>query len=180
MSEKLAIDGGRPAITVGLPGRTPFGAEEEALVRCLSREVERSLDGSPVVTSSTYDVLGQLVEMEDAVGIPWSWEYDSLGRRTDEHDPDAGHWIHAYDDAGRLETQTDAKGQVTQLDYDAVGRLETRTTLDGTVVYSYGEPRGSYSNVGRLTTVTSPADVLRMDYDALGRSVRLRRTTLPG
>ena len=85
-----------------------------------------------------------------------------------------------YDDAGRLLTQTDAKGQVTTLAYDpSVGRLATKTNLDGTVTYVYGEARGSYANVGRLTSVISPADVLETDYDELGRPVRLSRQMGP-
>jgi YD repeat-containing protein len=136
-------------------------------------EAERSLNGSPVITESTYDPLGRLVGMEDAVGNQWTWVFDSLGRMTDEHDPDAGHWMYDYDDAGRLLTQTDAKGQVTTLAYDPqVGRLATKTNLDGIVTYVSGELRGSHANVGRLTTVISPADILETDYDELGRPVR--------
>jgi len=76
---------------------------------------------------------------------------------------------------------------VTTLSYDPlVGRLATKTKPDGTVVYTYGEPRGSYKNVGRLTTIeypnpsavppAPPTDELRIDYDALGRAVRQVRT----
>ena len=139
-------------------------------------EVERSLGGQPVITESTYDPLGRLVGMEDAVANEWTWVFDSLGRLTDEDDPDAGQWSYIYDDAGRLSTQTDAKAQVTTLLYDTAGRLQTKTNTGGTVTYAYGQPRASYLNVGRLTTVTSPADVLEMDYDALGRPVHQKRT----
>jgi YD repeat-containing protein len=139
--------------------------------------VERSLDGQPVVTQSTYDLLGRLVGMQDAVGSQWTWTYDSLGRLRVEDDPDAGRWTYEYDHAGRLLTQQDAKGQITTLGYDPlVGRLQTKTNPDGTVSYTYGEHRGNYSNVGRLTAVESSAGVLALDYDALGRATRQIRT----
>jgi len=139
-------------------------------------EVERSLDGQPIVTRSIYDDLGRLEGMIDPVGNEWTWVFDSLDRLIEEHDPDAGDWSYTYDDAGRLRTQIDAKDQFTELRYDTVGRLVTKTNLDGTAIYSYGDVRGGYSNMGRLTTVTTPSNVLEMDYDALGRSVRQKRT----
>jgi YD repeat-containing protein len=95
---------------------------------------------------------------------------------TAQNNPDAGNWTYAYDDAGRPTSQTDAKNQTTTLTYDTqVGRLATRQNAAGTVTYSYSQARGSYSNRGRLTTVTSPADTLQIDYDALGRVVKQDR-----
>jgi YD repeat-containing protein len=42
--------------------------------------------------------------------------------------------------------------------------------------FTYGEPRSGYFNLGRLTTVTSPEDVVRIDYDAAGRATGQIRT----
>ncbi len=140
-------------------------------------EVESTLSGAPIITQASYDRLGRRTGMQDAVGNAWSWTYDSLGRVRTENDPDAGSWSYGYDDAGRPTLQTDAKGQQTTLVYDAqVGRLAQRTSPAGTVTYAHGEVRAGYFNVGRPTTIASPADVLLLDYDALGRPVRLRRT----
>ena len=102
--------------------------------------------------------------------------YDSLGRVTAQNDPDAGNWTYVYDDAGRLTSQTDAKSQTTTLSYDTpVGRLASRTNAAGTVSYTYSQVRGSYANKGRLTTLTSPADTLQIDYDSLGRVAKQDR-----
>lgn len=107
----------------------------------------------------------------------WSWQYDSLGRMWDEEDPDAGHRSYSHDDGGRLVAMTDAKGQTTSLGYDAVsGRLASRTSGAGTVSYVYSQPVSGYFNAGRLTSVVSPSDTLQLDYDALGRTKRQRRT----
>jgi YD repeat-containing protein len=115
--------------------------------------------------------------MTDPAGIEWTWKYDSLGLLREEWDPDAGHRTTTYDKAGRPQTQTDAMGQTTTLSYKPlVSRLETRTNASGTVTYTYSQARVGSHNVGRLTQVTSPADTLEMDYDALGRVWKQRRT----
>jgi RHS repeat-associated protein len=138
--------------------------------------VERMFNGSLATTTTTYDTpLGLLRTMTDAVNSPWTWRYDSLGRQYDEVDPDAGHWVYEYDDAGRPTKQTDAKNQVTNMTYNTGGRLATKVTPVGTTTYTYSEPRTGYLNVGRLTTVTSPADTLKIDYDKLGRAAQQQR-----
>ena len=137
--------------------------------------VERA--GGSAITRSGYDLLGRRTSMHDPVNSEWIWQFDSLGRMWDEQDPDAGHKSYGYDDAGRLLTTTDAKSQTTTLAYHSVtGRLQSRTNSAGLVSYAYSEPRPGYLNNGRLTTVTSPSDVLQTDYDALGRATRLSRT----
>jgi len=150
----------------GKPVTTHFDANGRTVA------VDRTFNSQIVTTTTTYDTpLGLQKGMQDPRSNAWSWVSDSLGRLRDETDPDAGHWTYDYDDAGRPTLQTDAKAQQTTLHYDPIGRIDSRTSPAGTVTYAYGERTG-YSNLGRLTTVTSPADVLRMDYDALGRAVR--------
>jgi RHS repeat-associated protein len=139
-------------------------------------QVERTFGGSPAVTSTTYDILGRPIGIQDAASNSWTYQYDSLGRRWDEQDPDLGHWTYTYDDAGRPTSHTDAKAQETTMTYDPVGRIQTKTSPVGTVTFAYGEPRSGYFNVGRLTTVTSPLDILALDHDKVGRTTRAQRT----
>ncbi len=140
-------------------------------------EVKRTLSGSPVVTYTRYDPLGQQSEVEDALGNTWTWMRDSLGRMLTENDPDRGTWSYTYDDAGRMTLQTDAKGQQTTFNYDPqVGRLTQRTSPVGAVTFAYGEPLAGYFNVGRLTTISLPRTALRLDHDALGRPILMKRT----
>jgi RHS repeat-associated protein len=143
---------------------------------------ERYLNGQPVITTSTSDLLGRLVQMTDHLGHEWTWTFDSLGRNTQKVDPDAGTWSFVYDDAGRLTSQTDAKNQTTTLVYDTLGRLQTKTTIDERVTTVYSEPRTGFFNKGRPTTITNTAlpsetviSTLQMDYDALGRLVKQAR-----
>jgi RHS repeat-associated protein len=136
----------------------------------------RAVRKEPVPANYTYDLLGHLIGMTDALGNAWSWTFDSLGRNLLQHDPDSGQWSFEYDDAGRPTAHTDAKGQRTEFTYDSGGRLAGRTNPDGTVTYTYSETRAGHFNVGRITTVRDPASVLKTDYDALGRAVGLERT----
>jgi RHS repeat-associated protein len=140
-------------------------------------ELERTLNGQPAVTQTTYDPLGRRIGMTDPVGISWTWGYDSLGRLREEWDPDAGHRVYTYDKAGRPLTQVDAKNQTTTFTYNTGGRLATRSNSSGTATLSYSQARTGYYNVGRLTTValSSPSTTLYLDYDALGRPVKQRR-----
>jgi YD repeat-containing protein len=144
-------------------------------------ETEKTLSGQPVVTSYGYDLLGRMVGLWYAAGNEWGWAFDSLGRNHFIDDPNAGTRTSLFDDAGRVLEVEDALGQRTVFSYDAGGHLETRSvyhadqSLYRTVVYGYSEPRSGYFNVGRLTSVTSPVDVRRTDYDARGRTVHIER-----
>jgi YD repeat-containing protein len=140
-------------------------------------ELERSLDSQPVLTQTQYDVLGRRIGMTDPAGIAWTWAYDSLGRVRQETDPDAGNSTFTYDKAGRPLTKLDAKGQTTTFAYDTpVGRLQTKTNAAGTVTFTYSQARTGFYNKGRLTRVSMTGNSLDLDYDALGRNVKQKRT----
>jgi RHS repeat-associated protein len=135
-----------------------------------------------VATSYAYDALGRRVGMTDAAGNEWLWMHDSLGRTYLVDDPDAGVTTYTFDDAGRPLTAEDALGQETSFAYHQTsGRLLSTTvkhaggTLYRTVSYTYDEARSGYFNQGGITTITSPVDVIRMDYDELGRAVYTER-----
>jgi RHS repeat-associated protein len=148
-------------------------------------EVERTLDGQPLVTSSMFDSLGQLREVRDPLNTGWFWEYDSLGRMVHQTDPDAGTWGFAYDDAGRLIRTTDAKTQKVEYAFHHGRALNRKTfaaggALSETVVYSYGASRPTESpaqyNVGRLSGISGPgATELNIGYDNRGRAIWQQR-----
>lgn len=144
---------------------------------------QRLVSGGVQETQFTYDLLGRLTGMTDALGNAWSWTFDSLGRNRVKNDPDSGTWTLGYDDAGRLTTQTDAKNQRTDFNYDPAGRLSVKSTFnfagvpEQTITFGYGEARTGYFNVGRATSTLGPGAIsLTMDYDAAGRNVRQVRT----
>jgi RHS repeat-associated protein len=154
----------------GKPTTTRYDAYGRVVIE------ERSLNGQTLQTESTYDTLGRLIGMTDALGNSWSWTVDSLGRTVGSSDPDAGSSSYLYDAAGRVTKHTDAKGQVTTVTYDTGGRLATKTSGVGVTTLAYGDASAGFFNVGRLTTVTSPGTVVRSDYDSLGRAAKVTRT----
>ncbi len=155
----------------GKPSTARYDAYGRVIVQ------ERTLNGQPVQTLSSYDPLGRLTGMTDALGNSWSWTFDALGRNTSRNDPDAGVWSYEYDDAGRVTSQTDAKNQTTTFAYDSAGRLSSKVSPVGTVTLTRSERRANFFNVGRVTTVAAPGPTtLKTDYDALGRPVKATRT----
>ncbi len=153
----------------------PNGKTVTTRIGGLTKEVERLWNGSPSITTTTYDILGRQIALLDAKGHTWTYVYDSLNRQREENDPDAGDWFYEYDAAGRPLQQTDAKGQVTTMTYDSAGRIATKTSPVGTVTYTYSQPRTGYFNTGHLTSIDSLFEDLLLDYDLLGRTPRLQR-----
>src|SRR5262249_8105637 len=126
-------------------------------------------------TTYDYDASDHLIAMADPAGNRWRWTLDTLGRIIEQADPDAGTWHYDYDAAGRATAVVDARGQRTAIAYSA-GRIASRDRVDGTVSFASGEARPGFANAGRLTTMIDASGVARIDYDALGRQVRVART----
>jgi len=125
-------------------------------------------------TRYTYDTLGNLTTVTDALNNVTTMVYDNLSRKTDMYDRDMGHWVYTYDDAGNLKTQTDARGCVTTFTYDKLNRL-TRKTYSGAcsgtaVVYTY-DAYSSGTNYGRgyRTSMTDGSGSTTWTYDTRGR-----------
>ncbi len=142
--------------------------------------VER-LGGTDVVTSYTYDVLGNLTSITDPAGNVTTMVYDSLGRRLQMSDPDTGLTSYAFDVIGRIVAQVDNKGQRTEVTYDAIGRTLTKTISAGTpqaetTSWIYDEDRPTYFNRGKMTTMVDASGTHEVNYDARGRVVDSTRT----
>jgi RHS repeat-associated protein len=139
----------------------------------------KTIGGQQVTTTSTFDLLGRLTGLQETAGQginnQWTWSYDSLGRKTGQNDPDAGVWTWSYDETSRTTTQTDAIGHATVSAFDNMGRVLRKTSLSGVTTLGYSESRGNYSNIGRLTSVSSPGTALQLDYDSLGNVARATR-----
>ena len=103
---ETSYDAGSRTVTDpnGKEVRTRYDAYRRAV------EVERSLSGQPVLTQSTYDTLGRLVGMQDAVGNQWGWSYESLGRlRVDRRRSSSPHPPRAFGDDYEI-----TNGQITE------------------------------------------------------------------
>ena len=142
-------------------------------------------------TRYDYDLLDNLVLVEDAQGNRKRSAYDGLGRKVLDDDPNRGLMTYAYDDASNLRETVDAKRQRITYDYDGVNRLVAEDYHDEgarfsanrnpDVRYVYDRSASEQElpdgrrmvprNVrGRLVSVFDPSGETHRSYDARGRT----------
>lgn len=122
-------------------------------------------------TTYTYNIIGDLLSVTDALGYATTYNYDGLGRlitRTDENGDSVGF---SYDLIGNLLTLTDPpsnaspQGNTTTWTYDDLNRAKTETNeLGDTRLYEYdlaGNLVQRTDRIGRVSTY---------GYDSLDRS----------
>ena len=133
-------------------------------------QVIEHTSGGNYTTTYSYDLPGNLVEIEDAMGNRTRYVYDSLGRQVSVDDPDSGTTSNTYDLANNLTSQTDNKGQSRSYSRDALNRITLKTCSDGSppVTFRYDETSSS-NGVGRLTTVIDSIATNTFHYDNEGR-----------
>jgi large repetitive protein len=212
--------GGAPAATrpVSMTGYDTFGATTETSdPNGNTKTIGYDADGRPVsvrlpaytppgtstpitpITSTTYNILGQVVTSTDPLGHQTHSTYDQLGNLATVTAPNDGVTHHTYDPLGDRLSTTDPTGAVNQTTYDYLGRKATTThvvrqptTVADVTRYAYDTPGGwlsavttpagsttthSYNNVGETVAVTDAANnTTRSSYDYAGRTVK---TTLP-
>src|SRR5262249_7184836 len=130
----------------------------------------------PSPTKYSYDVLSNLVKIEDSSRQITTVAFDSLRRKIALHDPNIGDWSYADDD-NNVVLSTDGRGVQIGYRYDELNRiLEKRLLADpggvtgqpvGTVLASYGYDQGAYA-IGKLTSVQDPSGITIFAYDQLG------------
>ncbi|MFI5936340.1 LamG-like jellyroll fold domain-containing protein [Actinoplanes sp. NPDC051494] len=144
---------------------------------------------NPQVTRS-YDALGQLHTVTDALNRTTTYAYDQLGNLATRTDPGGAVTRHTYDLLGDRLSTTDPGGGVDTATYDYLGRPLTSTEVvrqdntSHTTTYSYNAagwpgtvrtPAGvtaskTYNATGQVVTSTDGAgSVTKLFYDALGR-----------
>ena len=130
--------------------------------------------GSPVGTTRyTYDRVGNLVGITDALGNETTVTYDTLARPTQIQDPNLGTWTAGYDAAGNRIQETDATGATVYAQYDALHREiqrdygTSKAVGEGDVVYTYDG-----ATKGRLATMRDASGQTAFQYDAVGRVTR--------
>jgi RHS repeat-associated protein len=137
-------------------------------------------DGNGI--ASTYydwDMLGNLINITDALGNVRNFTYDNLSRRLtaeDLHDPlDTyfGTWTYTYDDVGNLATVTDPNSNYVTYTYDGINRILTEDLSSSTgtdISYTYGG--GCTNGDDRLCSVILlSGDGTDYDYDEVGNIV---------
>ncbi|WP_168121766.1 hypothetical protein [Paenibacillus sp. HB172176] len=145
-----------------------------------------------LVTSYTYDVLGNRTKETDARGNEVRYAYDALKQLTSVTrsygDEDVSR-TYAYDENGNRISETDERGYVTSYVYDAMNRVLSVTDPEGgQLAYAYdlagnklsetnalGHAMSyAYDALNRLVTVKDPYDaVVKQNlYDAMARIIK--------
>lgn len=123
---------------------------------------------TPVATR-TYNNLGQLASVTDALNHTTTYTYDQLGDAATATDPSGGLTHSTYDTDGDRLSTADPTGAQIQATYDYLGRQLTATQLvrQGSAVDT---TTNAYATTGGyLSAITSAAGVISgYTYDALG------------
>jgi RHS repeat-associated protein len=129
-----------------------------------------------------YDIFGNLTWVKDPIGNQTGITYDDLGRKIAMNDPYMGRWEYNYDAADNLVWQKNGRGQVVELHYDSLNRITQKDylTTNRQVLYAYDEALDNYYNKGSLTTVAvtsdSPQIITQYNYDIMGRQTLEKRS----
>jgi RHS repeat-associated protein len=141
-------------------------------------------------TDYQYDVLGNLLRVDQKGSAPsdsTQWRtrlfiYDSLSRLLTANNPESGLISYQYDNDSQMTAKIDARGITASYSYDALHRLTRESFSDGSYrgAYSYDETTSAFGNpvsngIGRLTSSWQPYGGQGFSYDALGRTVQVRR-----
>jgi len=135
-------------------------------------------------TIRTYDIDGQLVELEHPGGGIATYGYDDDGNMSSMTDALGAVTTMVYDIAGNMTSRTDGLGNTRTMTYDSRGNLLTQTDPDGnTSTYTYDaadnvltetDPVGNtkvntYNLAGQLETTTDAmGNTTSYQYDANG------------
>ncbi|MFF1482304.1 RHS repeat domain-containing protein [Streptomyces sp. NPDC058301] len=133
------------------------GTTTKTVVDARGRKTALYNNGDPKpAVSYTYNSMGQLAEVQDAVGAKWTYAYDLRGRQLRVDDPDKGISTTTYDQGDRVTDVKDARGITLHTDYDDLGR---RTKLtQGTTVLSEWTYDGAVNGKGKPYTATRYVD----------------------
>ncbi len=157
----------REQVLVSRSGTTEVWTEKKTFRDALNRVYKVSIrpervpeDQTPTVetvTTTTYDLAGNVIRVTDAASRTTDYEYDRLNRRVSQTDPAAINGgtrpvtRFKYDSAGNLEATIDPLGRITTSSYDELGRKIATLSPD---------PDGLQGPL--------PAPATFFEYDALG------------
>lgn len=119
------------------------------------------------VTRYTYGNKGNVESITDAGNHVTGYTYHVTGQPLLKTDALGKKWMRAYDNAGRLKSETNPLQQVTRYEYDNAGlRTKVIDPVNNQTVYSY-------TPSGNIETITDPYGIIRYDYDAEGRVIKV-------
>lgn len=147
-------------------------------------------------TTLTYDLAGNLTQIQNQNGEIIYYGYDNAGRLAAMADPYLGQWTYQRDADGRLRIQTDGRGDVISDSYvnpstgqqDALGRVQQKRVYSSMSAYNNGTPVSTasytYDNSGDgnytvykglLYEVADSQGFEKSSYDTRGRLAKTTR-----
>ncbi|MCC8190463.1 MAG: hypothetical protein LIP77_07495, partial [Planctomycetes bacterium] len=151
-------------VAIIYPSGTRKTFERDAAGRVVRTVIDP--DGLNITESYTYDLVGYLTAVTDALGHTSRYSYDEDGNLVRIHTAGERHIAFRYDAAGRLvERVADPDGDPVRETYTIDPRGRVASLHNGLT-----EPHFSYDDAGRLIGETRPgrADI-SYGYDAAGR-----------
>lgn len=115
-----------------------------------------------------YDARGKVLAHYDGAGRAHRYEYDELGRLAREINRIGAVKAYRYDAADRVVSIMDFNGVEARSSYDGAGRLAQVVSSDGSFL------RYVHDRAGRITGAENRDDLLRFEYDPLGRLTSFR------
>ncbi|MEU7827460.1 LamG-like jellyroll fold domain-containing protein [Nonomuraea sp. NPDC049129] len=135
----------------------------------------RQLGAGATVTAgstTTYDALGRVTHVEDALGHGDTHTYDQLGNLVATTDAAGNQSRSGFDVAGEWLWTRDQAGRVTGATYDDLGRRISGTAVDRTPAAAGYTTAYEYDDAGNLTYVTTPSGARsQYGYNAAGEVV---------
>jgi len=123
----------------------------------------KTIDALCNPTLSTYDAVGNLTLLTDAMSNSTNYEYDNLYRLKKELYADGTEKIFGYDDVGNVTSRTDNKSDITQYSYDNNYRLINRNYPDT------NDDNFTYDAAGRMLTANNHHGNIAFNYDGANR-----------
>ncbi len=165
---------------------TPYLQYQDGLERLVGVDEINQIgaDTGTFETRYTYDLLDNLVRIEDSLNnLKWM-RHDGLRRMIFMEDPDRGKMFYTYDVASNLRSTVDAKNQQIDYSYDGANRILSEDYLDAAgltpdVAYHYDVPQTvdagdqtddtSEQVRGKLSYITDLSGSEYLSYDNRGR-----------
>lgn len=117
-----------------------------------------------VLTTYSYDKMGNIQTKTDASGNVWTYNNYMSGYPQEVIDPDGNKTEYVYDSRGLILSKTDSKGNKTTYDYDPKSwKIIKETPPTGNPI-TY-----TYSNYFKTVVETQGTNVKTTNYDSLGR-----------
>lgn len=145
-----------------------------------TRQIDQFNQNTPIVTTYRYNILDELIQIEDDQSNLTTISYDTLGRQIGIDNPDRGLQEFSYDLAGNLIGKVDANlkanSQAIQYAYEfnRLSKIDYPTSTD--VEFAYGAVGASNNRVERIVSVTDASGTTELSYGKLGDITKVEKT----